>query len=112
MNATSFELRLTVPAGPRFHPAIHSLVVKAGTYAGCAPSASMALADAVVAVIAGLGAETPTEVKCWRQGGPIGVAVVADVSDGPMPAVGAGSLVRVRCMRNAGRRTCTLEMDV
>jgi len=111
VDATSFEFRLAVPAGTRFHPAVHSLIVKAGTYAGCAPGASTALADAVVAMVAGLGQGTPTEVQCWRDGGTIEVAIAGDGPGEPVLSPPAGS-VRVRCGPDGGRWVCRVVMDV
>jgi hypothetical protein len=78
MDASSFEMHLSLPADPRFAPTAGVLATEAARYAGCTPARAEAFGrtveDAVLGCLASRGSEeVPVTVR--RASGPVEVLV-------------------------------------
>ena len=110
MDATSFELNLSLPADSRFAPAVRDLAVHAARYAGCRGGDADAFGLAVEAVMLGCvngfssGAAVPIVVR--RVNGPIEVLIACDHRFEAVSARDAH--IRIDWTRDRGRDVCRI----
>ncbi len=108
MDATSFELNVTVPADERFAAPMGDLAVHAARYAGCRGPDADAYGEAVRAVVlaclARPGRAALVEVIIRRGNGPVEFLVACDER---LEAVPAGDRhITVGWTREGGRQMC------
>jgi hypothetical protein len=106
VDATSFELNVSVPGDDRYAQAMRDLAVHAARYAGCRGSDADRYGDAVEAVVRACltqedGREVPVIVR--RGLGPVEFLIGCS---GPVEARSADVHITIGWLEEGGRRMC------
>jgi hypothetical protein len=98
VNASAFELNVSLPADARFAETMRDLAAHAARYAGCANEEADRYGDAVMAIVLGCLDQTPSDdsipVILRRGNGPVefligcGTQFEADISPGGPITIG------------------------
>ena len=114
MDASAFELNLSLPADPRFADAMRDLAAHAAHYAGCRGTEAKVFASAVETVARGClargtgGATVPVVVR--RGGGPVEILIGCDQRF--EIDVAAGADIKVEWSREAHGLRCRVSLNI
>ena len=114
MNASAFELNVSLPADPRFAQAMRDLAAHAARYAGCVDEEAESYADAVLAVVLGCLDQHPSghpvPVILRRGNGPVEFLIGCEMQF--EADVSPGRHITIGWRREDGRHMCCVAFVV
>ena len=109
MDATSFELNVSMPTDTRYVATLRDLAVHAARYAGCRGADADRFGAAVEAIVLGCLAHAaadaiPVPIVVRRGDGPVEVLIACECRFDPVPVKDAH--ISVAWVRERGRQMC------